>query len=87
MVNFIEFINFRMEEDSDWQNDILHFSISSFGFDLFLSGLDIVDNVFFNHWPLEVVSFAVYLRGKSEDFIEFDGIVTHINYNQNRKVP
>ena len=68
-----------MKEDSNWQSNHLHVSIGSFGLNLILSRLDIVNDGLFNNGKFEVVALSIPLRWQPKEFIEFDGIVTNIN--------
>ena len=69
-----------MEQYFDRELDQLHVSIGSFGPNLILPGLDVVNYGLFNDRELEVVAFSVPIgRQSPPQFIELNGVMADVN--------
>lgn len=70
-----------MEEDSNWQFDALHISISSFCEYFVLSCLNIVDDGCLEegNFQIEALPIDDGVEGSSE-LIELNGVMPYINY-------
>ena len=80
IMNNIQFINLRMEQNSHRNPNRLHISIRSLTLDLPLSGLNIINNRILNNRDLKIIPFSIPMRWQSCKFIKFDSVVTDINY-------
>jgi hypothetical protein len=70
-----------VKQDFNGKFNNLHVSVGGLSTNLFLSSLDIINDLLFDDREFKVISLSVTIGSQSTpEFVKFDGIMTDINY-------